>query len=183
MTGMPAWGKSMDDESIWGMVAFLQRLPGMPADQYHELVEASEGHTHGAADAAVDEHADDACPRRWLGARTQGLKEEYDMIRFIALTLAALSLLPGLALAHTPQIDVPEAAQAAAATVDRFFDALSAGDLERAGAELDPQVIILESGGAEHSAAEYLGGHARDDAEFLKAAQQNLGRRIGQGQR
>jgi ketosteroid isomerase-like protein len=99
------------------------------------------------------------------------------MIRFITLTFAALSLVPGLALGDTPQIDVPETAQAAAATVDRFFDALSAGDIEQAGAELDPQVIILESGGAEHSAAEYLGGHARDDAEFLKAAQQNLGRR------
>jgi ketosteroid isomerase-like protein len=101
------------------------------------------------------------------------------MIRFVALTLIALSLVPGLALGDTPQIDVSEAAQAAAATVDRFFAALSAGDLGRAGAELDPQVIILESGGAEHSAAEYLGGHARDDAEFLKTAQQNLGRRTG----
>ncbi|MSQ91724.1 MAG: DUF4440 domain-containing protein [Gammaproteobacteria bacterium] len=101
------------------------------------------------------------------------------MIRFIALTIAALSLLPGLAFGDSPQIDVPETAQAAAATVDRFFDALSAGDIEQAGAELDPQVIILESGGAEHSAAEYLGGHAKDDAEFLKAAQQNLERRTG----
>jgi ketosteroid isomerase-like protein len=100
------------------------------------------------------------------------------MIRFVALTFTALSLLPGLALGDAPQIDVPEAAQSAAATVDRFFDALSAGDIERAGSELDPQVIILESGGAEHSAAEYLGGHAREDAEFLKTAQQNLGRRI-----
>jgi len=99
------------------------------------------------------------------------------MIRFIALKFAALSLLPGLGLGDTPQIDVPEAAQAAATTVDRFFDALSAGDLGRAGAELDPQVIILESGGAEHSASEYLGGHAKDDAAFLKAAQQILGRR------
>jgi mono/diheme cytochrome c family protein len=56
MSGMPAWGKSMEDEYIWGMVAFLQRLPGMSADQYHELVEASEGHTHGPAEAAVDDH-------------------------------------------------------------------------------------------------------------------------------
>ena len=55
MTGMPAWGKSMEDEYIWGMVAFLQRLPGMSADQYRELVEASEGHTHGTAEAAVDD--------------------------------------------------------------------------------------------------------------------------------
>ena len=99
------------------------------------------------------------------------------MIRLIAFTLATLSLAPGLALAHDPQVDVPEAAQAAAATVDRFLEALSAGDIDRAGAELDPEVIILESGGAEYSAAEYLGGHAKADAEFLKTAQQKPGRR------
>jgi mono/diheme cytochrome c family protein len=57
MTGMPAWGKSMEDGSIWGMVAFLQRLPGLSADQYHELVEASGGHSHGAGEA--HDHADD----------------------------------------------------------------------------------------------------------------------------
>jgi mono/diheme cytochrome c family protein len=56
MTGMPAWGKSMKDEYIWGMVAFLQQLPELSADQYHELVEASEGHTHGASEAEVDDH-------------------------------------------------------------------------------------------------------------------------------
>jgi len=57
MSGMAAWGKSMDDGSIWGMVAFLQRLPEMSADQYHELVESSGGHTHGAGEA--HDHADD----------------------------------------------------------------------------------------------------------------------------
>jgi mono/diheme cytochrome c family protein len=55
MSGMPAWGKSMEDEYIWGMVAFLQQLPEMSADQYHEMVEASEGHSHGAAEAAADD--------------------------------------------------------------------------------------------------------------------------------
>jgi len=30
-TGMPAWGKSMGDEYIWGMVAFLNQLPTMDA--------------------------------------------------------------------------------------------------------------------------------------------------------
>lgn len=99
------------------------------------------------------------------------------MIRVIALTITALSLVSGPALAQTPQIDVPEAAQAAAATVDRFFAALAVGDLDRAGAELEPDVIILENGGAEHSAAEYLGGHAKADAKFLKAARKKLGRR------
>ena len=99
------------------------------------------------------------------------------MIRIAAVLLTAFLLLPVSASAETPQVDVPETAQAAAATVDRFFAALSAGELERAGAELDPEVIILENGGAEYSAAEYLGGHARHDAEFLKGAQQKPGRR------
>jgi mono/diheme cytochrome c family protein len=51
MTGMPAWGKSMDDDYIWGMVAFLQRLPDMSRDRYEELVKASGGHQHAGADA------------------------------------------------------------------------------------------------------------------------------------
>jgi ketosteroid isomerase-like protein len=74
-------------------------------------------------------------------------------------------------------IDVPAAATDAVATVDRFSAALSAGDLAKAGNELDPNVLILESGGAERSAAEYLGGHAKSDAEFLKSAHQQLRRR------
>ena len=74
-------------------------------------------------------------------------------------------------------IDVPAAAKDAVATVDRFTAALSGGDLTKAGAELDPNVLILESGGAERSAAEYLAGHAKEDAAFLKTAHQQLTRR------
>lgn len=57
MSGMPAWGKSMDDKAIWGMTAFLQQLPQMSKDQYHELVESSGGHSHGPSEA--HDHADD----------------------------------------------------------------------------------------------------------------------------
>ncbi len=46
-SGMPAWGRSMDDEYIWGMVAFLQRLPSLSEAEYVALVESSEGHSHG----------------------------------------------------------------------------------------------------------------------------------------
>lgn len=99
------------------------------------------------------------------------------MNRLIALIPAGLMLFSNPAAADEPQIDVPEEARAAAATVNRFFAALSAGDLTRAGAELDPQVVILESGGAEYSAAEYLEGHAKHDAEFLKTAHHMPGRR------
>jgi ketosteroid isomerase-like protein len=98
------------------------------------------------------------------------------MTRYLSLLL--LFTAHGTALAAEPQIDVPDAAKAAAATVDRFFAALTAGDLERAGAELDPDLIVLESGGGEYSAAEYLGGHAKHDAAFLKDAELAPARRI-----
>lgn len=91
--------------------------------------------------------------------------------------IAALLMLPLLAQAEAPAIDVPDDAKAAVATVDRFFAALKAGELEKAGAELDPEVLILENGGAERSAAEYLGGHAKGDAAFLKDAHHKLVRR------
>lgn len=38
MTGMPAWGVSHDDERLWSVVAFLQKLPGLDAKQYCDLV-------------------------------------------------------------------------------------------------------------------------------------------------
>lgn len=56
MTGMPAWGKSMEDEYIWGMVAFLRKLPDMSPDRYDELVKASGGHQHGASGTAPPAH-------------------------------------------------------------------------------------------------------------------------------
>ena len=96
------------------------------------------------------------------------------MTRHLSWVLFFLAILSGPTAAEAPQIDVPDAAEAAAATVDRVFAALSAGDLDRAGAELDPNVIILESGGAERSAAEYLGGHAKGDAAFLKGVHHAL---------
>ena len=94
-------------------------------------------------------------------------------------TLLASLLFVTNAVAHdaSRQIDVPDSAKAAAAVVDRFFAALSSGDLTLAGGQLDPNVIILESGGAEHSATEYLGGHAKSDAQFLKGAHHVLHRR------
>lgn len=78
------------------------------------------------------------------------------------------------------QLNVASAAKDAVAVVDRFNTALSAGQLDKAGAELDAKVLILESGGAERSAAEYLGGHAKGDAAFLKTAHVQLVRRTAQ---
>lgn len=36
-SGMPAWGPTHDDQRIWAMVAFLQKLPQLTADQYQIL--------------------------------------------------------------------------------------------------------------------------------------------------
>ena len=56
-SGMPAWGKSMGDEYIWNMTAFLQELPKLDADRYEELVAQSGGHHHDLG-GAHDEDAD-----------------------------------------------------------------------------------------------------------------------------
>ena len=97
------------------------------------------------------------------------------MKRFFAT--AILLFLSQAALAEAGSVDVPEDAKAAVATVERFFASLSSGNLEQAARLLDPDVVILESGGAEHSAAEYLAHHAKADAEYLKGARQTLKRR------
>ena len=50
-SGMPAWGKNMGDEYIWNMAAFLQVLPTLDATAYTELVDSSEGHSHGGGES------------------------------------------------------------------------------------------------------------------------------------
>ena len=45
LSAMPAWGKTHDDQLIWNMVAFLQKLPKMSPDQYKATVaSAPESH-------------------------------------------------------------------------------------------------------------------------------------------
>ena len=38
MSGMPAWGLGHDDATIWSIVAFVQKLPGMSPQQYKDIV-------------------------------------------------------------------------------------------------------------------------------------------------
>ena len=47
LTAMPAWGPTHDDQAIWGMVAFLQKLPSLSAEQYAQMTaHAEEEHEH-----------------------------------------------------------------------------------------------------------------------------------------
>ena len=48
MSGMPAWEVTHDDASIWGLVAFLQKLPELTPAQYQALArtEGESYHQH-----------------------------------------------------------------------------------------------------------------------------------------
>jgi mono/diheme cytochrome c family protein len=37
MSAMPAWGGSLNDESIWDIVAFIRQMPGMTPETYQQL--------------------------------------------------------------------------------------------------------------------------------------------------
>ena len=51
-TAMPAWGKTHSDNAIWGLVAFLQRLPTLTPEQYTQMT----------APADAPHHADEKHP-------------------------------------------------------------------------------------------------------------------------
>ena len=46
MSGMPAWGMTHDDSSIWGLVAFLRKMPDLTPAQYRALAKAEEKEPH-----------------------------------------------------------------------------------------------------------------------------------------
>lgn len=52
-TAMPAWGKALNDEELWGLVALLEQLPALTPMEYRSLVLASDGHQHGEEDDLV----------------------------------------------------------------------------------------------------------------------------------
>jgi mono/diheme cytochrome c family protein len=58
MSGMPAWGKSMSDEHIWNIVAFVRKLPELTPDVYRELVASSEGHKHDGGENETHHHSE-----------------------------------------------------------------------------------------------------------------------------
>jgi mono/diheme cytochrome c family protein len=37
MSAMPAWGKSLDDDTIWDVVAFVRKMPDMTPETYQQL--------------------------------------------------------------------------------------------------------------------------------------------------
>jgi mono/diheme cytochrome c family protein len=58
MSAMPAWGKSHDDATIWGIVAFLRKLPTLTPDEYRALTHSAENeYPHDATEKDVHGNA------------------------------------------------------------------------------------------------------------------------------
>ncbi|MEO5624266.1 MAG: c-type cytochrome [Dokdonella sp.] len=149
MSAMPAWGFSHDDDTIWSMVAFIQKLPGLTPAQYEEIVAKAPpdedmdmdmgdgGHKHTHTHNQVDSDAGQAAPAAQLSLSMDGL---------------------------TPN-GVPDAEAAARA----FHTALQTGDRAGVLALLAPEVTVSE-GGETQSRDEYAGHHLAEDIAFLKTA-------------
>lgn len=45
-SGMPAWGLTHDDDRIWSMVAFLQKLPDLSPEQYQIITARKDDSAH-----------------------------------------------------------------------------------------------------------------------------------------
>ena len=162
MTGMPAWGLTHDDERIWSMVAFLQKLPGLTPETYRELVESGEGGHHHDEKGGGDHEDEDKAHEH---GPTDGEEKS-------SAAPAAHEHGPG-AKAHehkSEQSTLPPAAVSPAATVDRFQSLLAKGDTSAAAKVLDSMVLIYEGGQAEKSREEYASHHLQADAKFLKDA-------------
>ena len=182
MSAMPAWGKSMEDAYIWGLVAFLKKMPAMAPAAYHELVATSGGHSHGGGetmvhDEAVPHHHDQEGPvaqgsgeptsqshMHKHGESTSATAAEVPMAGMDHSTMAGMSGGMPVASANLPLRNAAEA------TVQAFQEALQVGNRTLALRLLSPDVKILEGGETQSSRDEYAAHHMQSDMDFLKAS-------------
>jgi mono/diheme cytochrome c family protein len=174
MSAMPAWGGSHDDPTIWSMVAFLQKLPGMTPAQYKDMVakappdedmdmgdEGGHSHSHGGA---ADEDAHDAGMKNMdmsgEANHSDGAEDDHDHAAATAPAAEAPLSLDGMK---------PKAAPEAEAVAQAFHTALQRGDRVAVLALLAAEVTISE-GGQTQTRDDYAIGHLGEDIAFLKSA-------------
>jgi ketosteroid isomerase-like protein/mono/diheme cytochrome c family protein len=195
-TGMPAWGKSMEDRHIWDMVALLRKLPTLSREAYEAEVAASGGHSHGGGETSDDHHSHDeqgsSADQSQKADHDHG-EAGHDHEHGDAATGGAASAKPKIqehSDDHSHSHDaheqgtstravIPAHAAEPVAVVERFFRELAAGNTNAASALLDPGVLIYESGRVERSRAEYASHHLVSDAKFLRSATHRLLSRTG----
>lgn len=161
-SGMPAWGKRMEDKYVWDLVAFLRQLPTLSPEQYATEVAASGGHSHGGGESTSGDAAD--------GKAHDEASHDHpteDGARGVTHTHA-----DGKQHEHGR-------APAPVAAAKALQAALSSGDAERVREFLDPQVLIFESGNVERSRQEFASHHLPSDLKFMKAVNYELVRQSG----
>ncbi|MEO7050259.1 MAG: c-type cytochrome [Rhodanobacter sp.] len=186
MSAMPAWGGSHDDATIWSMVAFLQKLPGMSVAQYKDIVarappdddmhmgEGGHSHSHGGE---ADEEPHSVTDMKGMktpsdGGHSHGSAAVDDhehaavapTSRNSADATAAVEAPPSLAGLK------PKAVPAAEAVAQAFQSALQHGDRAAVLDLLAPEASISE-GGHVQTRDEYASGHLSGDIASLKDAQ------------
>jgi len=57
MSGMPAWGRTLDDAAVWDLISFIRKMPDMTAETYQRLasVTSISGPRRSTADSAFPE--------------------------------------------------------------------------------------------------------------------------------
>ncbi|MCP3050699.1 cytochrome c [Xanthomonas euvesicatoria pv. allii] len=107
-SGMPAWGKSMDDDSIWNMAAFLQQLPKLDKARYDTLVASSGGHAHGGGETGAHTHADGGDDHHADGdADEPAADEDHGEAEHEAMSEAATETVPAAGKTHVHAAEPP----------------------------------------------------------------------------
>lgn len=168
MSGMPAWGTTHDDPTIWSMVAFLQKMHGMSAAEYQDIVsrappdedmEEGGGHHHGPVGGDSAEHG---MQHSHAEQEQSHHDDEHEHGSDKQHEAAAK---PDPARPTMTAGAVPEAEAAAKA----LHAALQAGNRNAVLELLAPEVRISE-GGHTQTRAEYAAGHLGADIAFLQDA-------------
>jgi hypothetical protein len=179
MSAMPAWGLdgSHDDETIWSMVAFLEKLPGMTPAQYKAIVarapadhdmdmdmDGEGGHSHGGT---ADEDSRGAANMKGMAmsgeaghSHDAAAEDGHEHAAANASAAEATLSLDGMK---------PEAVPGAEAVARALHTALQHGDRAKVLALLAPNAQISE-GGETQNAKEYAAHHLGEDIAFLKDA-------------
>ncbi len=162
-SGMPAWGKRMEDSYIWDIVAFLRKLPAMTAEQYAAEVASGSGHTHGGGETMNK----DAVSKDTMD------KDTHDKAAMPAHSEESSSK------TARPPTTKDNAKATAVAAAHAFHKALTSGDARTLKELLDPDVLIMESGHVERSRQEYSAHHLASDLKFMKSITYKLERESG----
>lgn len=174
MSAMPAWGNSHDDAAIWGMVAFLQKLPHMTPEQYKQLTSAGEAHEEGHHhhhDGEASEVANTESEAHGHEHAHGADESEHERTRGTGESNAPSTPATDAAKAETISLEglKPKAAPPAEAVADAFHVAMKKGDRAAVMALLAPEATLRE-GGHSQTRDEYAAGHLAEDIAFLKDA-------------